>query len=176
MKDPERSIVKNEIKSAFLELLHEKSYMDITVADIVKRAQIARMSFYRKFQSVNEVLESTVDDAFYHFYQDALPVINGNDKRKWREFLFSMLYFLKDGNAKFYSTRKDNIDVLFSRFYAKVGTTEKENPALTLEEKYAGMAKYGFVDGVTHKWMATGMRESPEELVNFMISYLEKLF
>ena len=90
-----RSFVTNEIKAAFLDLMREKSYMDITVSDVVKRAKIARMSFYRKFKSVSDVLDSVSEDAFSKFSENALPAFNGNDPKVLREFLFSFLYFFK---------------------------------------------------------------------------------
>ena len=170
-----RSFVTNEIKAAFLDLMREKSYMDITVSDVVKRAKIARMSFYRKFKSVSDVLDSVSEDAFSKFSENALPAFNGNDPKVLREFLFSFLYFFKNDNAKYFFVRKDNVDVLFSKFYERMAETEQKIPALSLEEKYAGIAKFGFVDGTLHKWIATGMTEPPEELVGFMMKYLQTM-
>ena len=39
----------------------QKSYMDITVTDIVQEANVARVSFYRNFASISEVLDSIAD-------------------------------------------------------------------------------------------------------------------
>ena len=37
---------KEQIEKAFLDLLEEKPYMDITVTDIVKKADVARVTYY----------------------------------------------------------------------------------------------------------------------------------
>lgn len=50
--------MKREIKDAVMELMAEKPYMDITVTDIVTRARVARASFYRNFNSINDVIDA----------------------------------------------------------------------------------------------------------------------
>lgn len=58
MNKKENHSAKSEIEQAFLRLMTQKSYMDITVTDIVQEANVARVSFYRNFASISEVLDS----------------------------------------------------------------------------------------------------------------------
>ena len=57
MNKKENHSAKSEIEQAFLRLMTQKSYMDITVTDIVQEANVARVSFYRNFASISEVLD-----------------------------------------------------------------------------------------------------------------------
>ena len=59
MNKKENHSVKSEIEQALLRLMTQKSYLDITVTDIVQEAKVARVSFYRNFASISEVLDST---------------------------------------------------------------------------------------------------------------------
>ena len=52
-----RFSVRTEIQKAFMELLSEKDYIDITVTDIVKKANVARTSFYRNFNSIGDLVD-----------------------------------------------------------------------------------------------------------------------
>ena len=48
MNKKENHSAKSEIEQAFLRLMTQKSYMDITVTDIVQEANVARVSFLQK--------------------------------------------------------------------------------------------------------------------------------
>ena len=54
MNKKENHSVKSEIEQALLRLMTQKSYLDITVTDIVQEAKVARVSFYRNFASISE--------------------------------------------------------------------------------------------------------------------------
>lgn len=71
---------KKTLKQALLGLLTEKKFKDITITDIVNRANINRGSFYNHFHSKDELLnyivEDTVSDLIYAYrkpYLDKSP-------------------------------------------------------------------------------------------------------
>ena len=92
MSKKESTSVKQEIANAFMELMTQKSYMDITVTDLVNTAKVARVSFYRNFNSISDVIDYIIDQLSYEFVEDILPTLNSRDERKWREFLFEYFY------------------------------------------------------------------------------------
>ena len=53
---------RNMIKRAFIELLDEKAISDISVVDIVNRADISRNTFYAHYDDVFCVLEELEND------------------------------------------------------------------------------------------------------------------
>ena len=57
----EKSSVKKRMADAFVDMLSQKSYADITVTDIVNTAQVARVSFYRNFNSISDVVDYITD-------------------------------------------------------------------------------------------------------------------
>ncbi|MGI6217708.1 MAG: TetR/AcrR family transcriptional regulator [Coriobacteriales bacterium] len=46
------------IENAFMELLQTKSYSSITVTDIVRKAGVARATYYRNYDSIEDVADS----------------------------------------------------------------------------------------------------------------------
>ncbi|KRL66890.1 TetR/AcrR family transcriptional regulator [Companilactobacillus versmoldensis] len=53
----------NVIKEAFLELIAEKPYSDIKIAQICRKAAITRTTFYLHFDNMTDILNAVLDDA-----------------------------------------------------------------------------------------------------------------
>ncbi len=177
----EKVSVKTEIKRAFLDMLLQKSYTDITVSDIIKKAQVSRMSFYRNFKSTDDVIESITDDIIQGFNASIVPVMKENDERMWRELLFEIIYaiiqFQKylDISFREFAKRRANQGIIFSRLQDKVLQAERELPVLSPVEKYTAMGKTNLVFGVINNWALSDMKESPEEIVNILMTMIMKL-
>ena len=54
--------VKKQITEALFSLLQDKPFSEITVTDIVKRANVARASYYRNFENKEQIIEAAMDD------------------------------------------------------------------------------------------------------------------
>ena len=54
---------RNVIKDALLEALAEKTFEQITVTDVCRRAEITRATYYLHYQSLTEVLDELLMDA-----------------------------------------------------------------------------------------------------------------
>lgn len=180
MKILEQTTAKAAIQKAFLELLLQKAYMDITVSDLVNKAQVARMSFYRNFNSLDDVIESIVDDMAQDFNSDFIPVIKENNERKWRELLFEMIYrfiqMQKDFGIPFqeFTKKHENNNVIIFRMQERIMQAEMELSMLTITEKYTAIGKMNLIHGVISRWALMGMQETPEELINIIMSMIMK--
>lgn len=58
---------KKALETAFVELIREKGYNEITIGDIADRANTGRSTFYRYFQTKADVLVSLHEAIFSHF-------------------------------------------------------------------------------------------------------------
>ena len=119
MMENEGYSVKREIKKALLELMTEKSYMEITVTDIVNKAQVARASFYRNYNSIYDVIESIADEIVKDMVEDVFPVLSDNDEREYRDFLFNHFYGFKKRQKNIAPLRFENLSVLFTELDKK---------------------------------------------------------
>lgn len=59
-----RSRSKEAIQRALVELLLDKPLDKITVTEVVARAGVSRVTYYRAFYSLHEVIEEALDDIF----------------------------------------------------------------------------------------------------------------
>lgn len=159
------------IKAAFIELMNRKYYMDITVTDLVKEAGIARASFYRNYGSTNDVLTGIIDDIAAAF-EETFPVLGSNDTSAWREFLFRFIYDFRSRQKKLMTNNPINISVILFRLNERFSRLQSEMNPVDLNEKYRRFARVGLILMVLKGWIDTGMKETTEELVNYLMGLI----
>ena len=166
--------VRREIMNAVKELMTEKSYMDITVTNVIKKANVARASFYRNFNSINEVIDAIVDEASSEIIEEVFPILYSTDERKWREFLFNHFYRFMRRQREMPDIRFENLSVIFTRMDNRIQEKSAQFPSETMHDKYTVSAKMGLINNVTQKWMSTGAKETPEDMINYIMSFILK--
>ena len=63
-KPTSHKLVKECIYTALMELMEKEDYEKITVIDITKRAGVSRMSYYRIYQSKDDIIETHLIEVF----------------------------------------------------------------------------------------------------------------
>lgn len=163
---------KREIMDAFMKLMAEKVYMEITVTDIIKKAGVARASFYRNFNSINDVIDAIVEELFDDLLENILPTLSGTNERKMREFLFNYFYQFLRRKKEMEEIRFENLPILFSRLDNKVEKKEALLSSETIKNKYSTVGKMGLINSITRKWMESGAKEAPEEMIDYIMSFI----
>lgn len=136
MNKKENHSAKSEIEQAFLRLMTQKSYMDITVTDIVQEANVARVSFYRNFASISEVLDSIADATAEKLNIEFLPLLDTSDERKLREYLFNYFYQISLNYKEMWAIRGLNMELLRKDSGRKFMKREKQsNPQILIYQK-----------------------------------------
>ncbi len=167
-----RRPVSEAISDALLSLMEEKPFIDITVTDVVKRAGVARASFYRNFSSTSDILDSILDGFKQEFIKNALPVITSQDERQWRAFLFRYLYFLVEHQNTLMLTKNSNISIVFYRMIDAARDLSLSLPNDDINQKYRVPSRIGAINSTIFRWIDAGKKETPEELVDYMMSFV----
>lgn len=167
-----KSSVKKRMADAFVDMLSQKSYADITVTDIVNTAQVARVSFYRNFNSISDVVDYITDELANEFIDKILPVLISNDENKWREFLFDFINNALNNRGKIEAINLQNTTVLFSHLNTKMQMYVNVNSNKTISDKYTSYVKACLINNVVKKWIDDGMVETPEEIINYLMSFI----
>ena len=63
--------VKRKITDAFFALAHQKSIGEITVTEIVEKAGVARASYYRNYESKEDIAVTLIEDVLEDFRSGA---------------------------------------------------------------------------------------------------------
>ncbi len=86
------------IKDALLELLEEKEYMNITVADLCRAAELSRGTFYLHYSNISQVMEETLDDVLANTHSVLLQV--GCEITRGKKCSYPLCHFLRE-NKKY---------------------------------------------------------------------------
>ena len=68
--DRRRQKTRKAVFAAFEELVSKKRYAQITVQDIIDRADIGRSTFYAHFETKDSVLDAICTDLFSHIFDE----------------------------------------------------------------------------------------------------------
>ena len=153
--NPKNIIVKESITQALLILMESKDFEKITITDIVNRAGVARMSFYRNYTSKEDVILKYL----YEIYEKWRENINNDDPSKFIINLFQLFESMKPTIEILY---KANSSHLLLRF---LNTVCGASPAQKNIYAYYSSIIAGSFFGWYDAWLRRGSQESPEEML-----------
>lgn len=158
---------KKMIAGALIELLETNVFEDITISQIAAEAKFARNTFYNNFSNKEDVLEYVwgkyLDEAISVFLKKSNPTLF--DILLWR---FTVI----KKTPHFYYFRRER-DVLNMLLQLK----KKAAPIINLmgsEDEYTKDFIMGGIDYVTSSWIRNGMKESPRDIAEKVMSLIEK--
>ena len=144
-------ITKAKIKDAFRKLTIKNSFAKVKVADIIAKAGISRMTFYRHYLDKYALLEEVCFDDFNLFVQ-----IYGKNAI-WKDITMSILNVIRN-NGKFYKKileDKEAKDCLFDAL-------GRVSCCYTGKTAFRGV--YSAWDGTLCNWADSNFLQAPEEI------------
>lgn len=75
----------NALKEAFLELLLEKPYDEISVKDILEKAGYSKPTFYNHYSSKEDFTRKIIDDEIHDLSEAINDYVNEHNSSKWTE-------------------------------------------------------------------------------------------
>lgn len=166
------------IRTAFEALLAEKRYEQITVQDIIEKADIGRSTFYAHFDTKDGLLENTCKELFDHIFEDhpssekshdfsaetgSLKIMlthilyHLQDDRKWYERIFAC-----ESSDLFWQYFKKQ----FIKLIEKYDLGKKAEKLSVPEDYYINFFCSTFIEAVKW-WFANNPGTSPEELESY---------
>ena len=114
------STVSQDITNALLKLMKRQNFNEITIVDIVNEAKVGRVSFYRNFNSKEDVIKKYLDEITNNFMKES-QIHNYRDNLKM--FLTILFTHLKNNfdfanvllKANIIHFVEDEFDKMFSR-------------------------------------------------------------
>lgn len=150
------------IEDALFELMNKKSYSQITVSEIVKKADVSRRTFYRLYQEKDEILRRYFHGLCQEYCESTPELDHYNIEQIAREY-FSFWYQHKNFLLLMHRAGMDtmlyhelcctSINVIKSRI-------KKQN--IRGLEYFADYSAGGFILLLQH-WIVNGMQELPEQ-------------
>lgn len=167
---------RDAIFKAFSLLLEHRRYENITVQDIIEKANIGRSTFYAHFETKDTLLKSMCNDIFDHIFAEqecAYP----SDKTDLETKLAHILWHLREHKSDlmgilasessdlFLGYLKEFLTVLFQKYSASFHSDVP--PDFLLNHLVGGFAE------VIRWWVRNDMQPSPEETARYFIAVIE---
>ena len=160
------SLVRDCLKGALLTLIREKSYKDISVSELCRKAGVSRMAFYRNYGIIGDLFRETVEDLNGEIIRAlGSPFRKGTD-REWYRQAFCLI-----------RRRRDAVAVMFCEDFQfawmqVVNSLAVHDPAFSTEKKIQRLIWCGGFENIIAYWLNHGMTESPEEMADYCERYL----
>lgn len=148
--------VKKQITHALLKLMETKVFVEIKITDIVRVAMVGRASFYRNFDSKEDVIKQYLIEILK---ESEIRLKNeGRENADWVENLFSHYKYNSEVYCLLYRSNLSHL--ILNNIKAVCGPkTEQDN----LQAYVSSWLAYGLF-GWVNEWIARGMKESPKEM------------
>ena len=159
--------VKEAIEIAFLKLIQKKDVKKVTVTELTETAGVGRSSFYRNFESFEDIAISRINRIYREYFAEKPVNPNIYNKGNFDYFLVDRFRFVKK-NAEFFLALHKN-GMLYS-VMKKMDSeiTKKFFVADISESKYFNAMIMSLSVGVIEEWVAGGMKESEEEMAEIV--------
>ncbi len=151
------------IEDALLALMGEKEFGKITVSELVKRADVARRTFYRLYAEKEDVLRGYLG-RLCKDYQEAFPVLGNYNLKQIAGEFFGFWYKYREQLCLFHKCGvEEMIYHEISLASTKVVKERMGNSSGNEEEKeyFACYSAGGFLM-LLRRWVEEGMTEPPE--------------
>lgn len=155
--------IKRALSSCMKELLREKKFEDVTVAELCERSYISRRTFYRYFQDKFELLNFVHYDDFCRFFDDkttphALTILPLACEHLYQNRSFYLQAFDVDDPGAFRDFCIDRLYIYLERDYGSACDSDEER------RFYITRILDGLFDSL-QSWLRSDPCPPPEEYV-----------
>ena len=167
---------RQAIVMALLELLEEKRFSEIGVTDIVARAGVARMSYYRNFDSKEQVIEAYIDSLLARALsenrdKDPSDILDAPSLRAG--FARSLEIMRGEKRRVLALVRAGFASKLQNMMDGYVENRLGDMPAESIERFGLYFISGALLNVLIH-WLEQGARESPDELAEYCARLLRE--
>lgn len=149
--------VIEHLKNALLKLLSEKAINDISISELVEKAQVGRASFYRNYESKEDILKAHIDDLFREWINEWHE---NNGSPMSEQIRIMIAHFEK--HRDFYRLLNDRslTYLLKDAIIGICGPKPEYEKVQAYASAFVSYTLYGWID----VWFQRGMRESADEI------------
>lgn len=176
IKDDPRSIHSSKmLYDGLARLMRDQAFNDITVTDLVKEAHVGRATFYRNFDTIEDVLRFRCDQICERYVAYYIEYRRHHDTTALIPRLKPMLrYFDKYSDIIELLLQANQLDMLAAALRHQF---EQFRPRLAMvEEEYVDYIltiRIGVVTSILAHWVKTGKQQSPDELADRLGKMIE---
>lgn len=185
--DRRQQKTRTAVFNALSNLLAQKNYNQISVQEIIDRANIGRSTFYSHFETKDHLLKEMCTDLFSHIFSDTLDSESTHDfslaTGSPNIIITHILYHLRDNQKDIIGILSCESGELFLQFFREylyeLITTrilkDANNELLKLPQDFLiNHISCSFI-GMIQWWIKGGLKHSPEELAQYFIAVINPI-
>ncbi|MGN0741388.1 MAG: TetR/AcrR family transcriptional regulator [Candidatus Fimadaptatus sp.] len=153
-KHPANLFVRDCITKALFKLMKNKDYQDITVSAIVRTAGVSRNSFYRNYQSIEDILRQYLIEQTSRWWEEYLAHLHPNVIEETFQHFLNM-------REEILLLYKAGLSHLLMEHIALCG---KQSLTGEISNAYQTAFMSGGLWGLTNEWILRGMKETPQQM------------
>ena len=153
-KQEANAFVRECITTALIQMLETQSFEEISVTEVVKKAGVCRVSFYRNFDSKEDVLRKHLKallDEWARQYE-------GRTDYNLVQAIFEHYY--KNRNLCILLYRRGLSHISLESVKEACGAKPEQPNVVAYTSAFIAFGLYGWIE----EWFKRGMQESPEEM------------
>lgn len=169
------------IFDAFCELLSKKDFAQITVGEIIDKADVGRATFYSHFETKDFLLKEFCSDLFCHIFDTANNeksehhhIFECSDSSADSVFLHLFQHLQKNDNNILMLLSSQNNELFFSYFRNNLESLVEKQLSIFEHRKYKDIPEdfrknhiiSTFIETLKW-WISNGMKETPEVITNY---------
>ena len=144
------------ITQSLFRLIKRKPYHRITVTDIVREAGVSRNSFYRNYQSTEDIIRQFLQERTSRWWDGFVA-----HPDRYPHVISEMFRHLLDMREEIDLLYRARLSHLLMEHIVLCG---KQSRTGEMKNTYQTAFMSGGLCGLVNEWILRGMRESPEEM------------
>ena len=157
---------KECIRTALLSLMAVKTFEQITVTEVIKKAGVSRGGFYRNYQSKEDVLQEICEDLFKYMLSFVTDHKFYENPRQWYVDFFRNIAENQEGYQLLMNAQAPKNVVLKFDEERILRELQRDDSVL---EHYRAVALARALPEIILIWVRNGTKETPEEMAEMML-------
>jgi len=168
----ENPLLKECLFTALIKLMDQKDFKDIKISEIAQKAGVSRMTYYRTYDSKEDILIQYFEEQS----QKMLQVLKMNpDSTVYEVFCLFFTFFKKEAHLMEYLYKAGLLQEVLQRFASFVSGAYDKSDTHTLEPKNKSY-EVTFLSGglffLLLHWIERGLVETPDEMAQMTMRLL----
>jgi len=165
--------VKQKLINAYLDLMYEKAYMDISITELAERAGVSRISFYRNYESFDDLTAEAYEYVSQMVSDFVQPIFNMSDPENICRHVKQMPETLRLLYEKANALVLSNILFISTNYEP---TVVKKLQTLSVRERYLYYAQFFTLIAIVSEWARSGKKEEDsKELASITAELMQKI-
>lgn len=168
----ENPLLKECLFTALIKLMDQKDFKDIKISEIAQKAGVSRMTYYRTYDSKEDILIQYFED---QSQQVALAVAEHPEYNAEEIFCLFFSFFKEQAHLMEYLYKAGLLKEVMQRFTAFVSDAYEKSDSHLLSESHKPY-EVCFISGglflLLLHWIERGLIEAPEEMARMTMQIL----